>query len=790
MIKEAKLNIRKKVYIIFFILIFSGNIFLYSATISGFIKNKDNGEPVIYCSVFIEDSEYGTITNKKGFFALNEIPVGKHNIFISKMGFKAEKKEIFINKYTDSKFFEIEIATQSVKIDTLSVREKKFDSMIDINPPKIAVSKLRADMDEMDDIPQVIEPDIFRAMQKLPGVTSISDFSSGLYVRGGSQDQNLILLDEIDVYNPTHFGGVFSTFNTDAVENVELLKGGFPAKYGGRLSSVLNVTNRQGNRKYFEGTARTSLLSSSATIEGPWHLGKQSGSYMASFRRTYLELLKSFIDIPDYYFYDGHAKFNWDINPKNKMMNSVYFGKDNLEMDLGYKLLMEWGNETVTNQWVHIFNSSLFSHFIIAGSHFNSNFEFENNDDKFYRTNDIYDLTLKSLFSYRYKNSHLLEFGLENKYNNIGYLIEMKNTDVDESSLPDVDVDSNIISAFIQDDWRINALWNIQFGARVNYFVSRGKNLPAVPDADYFRFSPRLSIRYNVTEESNIYYNMGRYYQFLTSINMGVNSPMDLWFPLDGSVKPGISNHFICGYKGQLTSYYGFDISTYYKNYDNLLTYRSETDYEWDNETSNLSDVYNDGIGYSYGTDFILRNDWRGIKGFISYGYGITKRKIDNININPETDEEEYFYPKYDKTHQVNIVESINISEMFNKYPLGADTKFSLTYAFSTGQPYSKPEKIYFDGSDIEFFYGYKDSDRVSNYSRLDIGFKFKWYLKHYDIEPYFQIINLLNHENVYTINFEYEVEENEQNEPIIRLVEDETTMFPFIPFIGINVEW
>ncbi|MFC1887264.1 TonB-dependent receptor domain-containing protein [Candidatus Cloacimonadota bacterium] len=760
----------------------------FSATISGFISNAANGEAIPYSSAILKGTTLGGLCNSEGYFVINNVPQGKAVLVVSNTAFEKKTIELEIISAEDDQFFRLELEKKTILMEGVQVTEKKKKR--EINSREIIVSSELQTTDEILEIPQVGDPDVFRAIQVLPGVTSISDFSSGLYVRGGSHDQNLILLDETDVYNPNHFGGIFSTFNTDAVESVELLKGGFPARYGGRLSSVMNVTNRDGNRKHHQGVARISLITSSATIEGPWKLGIQTGSYMASFRRTYLELMDKLapsMDLPDYYFYDGHAKVNWDISQKDKITTSTYFGKDKLDLDFGSKLLISWGNETYTSQWVHIFNPQVFSKFIIAGSHFGSLFNIKSDaDEEFNRRNDIYDLTFKGILNYIPNDEHKIDFGYDLKYNDVRYKVSAENSDIDQSGFADVKINSFNASFFLQDSWDFHADWTLQPGLRVTNFTAESDNLPASPKANYTRFSPRLSLRFRTGELSNISFSYGKYHQYLSSLNTGESSPIELWFPLDGSVEPGESEHYILGYKTQLGDYLAIDLEAYYKDYKNLLEYRIETDEDWNNETGKLADIYNMGPGYSYGSDFMLRTDWNGIEGFIGYSLGFTKRKLDDVNIDPETGDEQEFFPRYDRTHQVNIVENFNFTSLTGKTILGHEFNIGTTFSISTGQPYAKPEQFIYNDGNFDILYSYSDRIRLPNYSRFDINFRFKKSFRAITLEYYVQIINLFNYENVQSRGYTYELEDDGE----ITVKEEDVTMFPFIPFLGFNIEW
>jgi len=754
----------------------------FAVTVSGFVLDKTNGERIAYSSVIVVGTKQGTLTNKEGYFVLNNVPAGKVEYFITHTAYKPAK---VIKMTEDSEaeiFFRVELDKSLISVEGMEVNAEKYD--LDINSRELKVSNVLRTTEDLTSIPQIADADVFRALQVLPGVSAMSDFSSGLYVRGGSPDQNLILLDETDVYNPSHFGGIFSTFNTDAIENVELMKGGFPAKYGGRLSSVLDVTNLDGNRKYHQGVARLSLISANTTQQGPW----AKGSYMLSFRRTYIDLIAKLADleIPDYYFYDGHAKFTWDMSQKDKITASCYFGKDDLSMDIGMKMGLDWGNETCTTQWVHIFNPQLFSHFALSRSHFDFNFKIlSQSDQEFLQANNITDYTVKNLFSYIPNDAHNIDFGYEIKYLDVEFFVETT-TDFDQNQLPDIEVPSIISSFYVQDSWKLSDYWTIQPGIRFTYARATSEYLPDKPTADYFRTSPRLSVRRKLNDLSNVYLSYGRYYQFLTSMDAG-DSPMGLWFPIDNSVKPGSSDHYILGYKTQVAEDFAFDIEGFYKVYDNLVAARPETDFEWNNETGVLSDIYNQGEGYSYGADIMFRTDWNGLEGFIGYGFSVTKKKIKELNINPQTGEEEWYFPKYDRSHQLNIVESYNYSEATGSKFIGADLKIGATYSFGSGQPTPIPEMLYFNGDDLTIMYSYLDAERLPFYSRCDISVKFKWQYEKWSLEPYIQVINLFKHENVWSRSFlpEYDDLTGE-----LSIKSEDSGMFPRIPFIGVNIEW
>ncbi|MCK9331844.1 MAG: TonB-dependent receptor [Candidatus Cloacimonetes bacterium] len=754
----------------------------HAATISGFVSRSDSGEPIQYANVRIVETGAGMQTNKKGYYVINLSEPGTYNLEATMISYETKKVVFSINSKDEDKSLNIKLKEAAVEMATIMVTGSTADDGREIRP-----SLIRRTTEDVKSVVSPIEADVFRAVLTLPGVAPVSDFSSGLYVRGGSPDQNLILLDDIDVYNPNHFGGVFSTFNSDAVESIDLIKGAYPAKYGGRLSSVLDVTNRQGNRNYHQGVARLSLISSSATLEGPWKIGKQSGSYMGSFRRTYLELVKKMIDeLPDYYFYDGHFKLNWDPSNQDKLSASAYFGRDKLSFDVGNLLRLDWGNRTFTTQWVHIFNPRLFSQFVIAGSEFTSNFDQVSDDEViFSRENGINDLSNKAIFSWKPNNAHQTDFGWELKYNQTW--LKMNTTyQYDPSSLPDVDVSSLMSSAYVQDTWDLDELWSLQPGLRLNWYRTMRINLDQIPDASYANFEPRFSIRRRLDLAESIYASYGLYHQYMTLMSADMSTPFDVWFPLDGSLKPGRSHHLILGYKNQFTDGLALDCELYYKSYDRILEYDVATDYDWDNETGELADTFHVGKGYTYGADLLLRTDWKGLEGFVGLTLSKTQRTMEGLNVDPYTHEAQPYYPKYDRSYALSLVQTFNVSENTGKQVLGADFKVGINLSLNSGQPTEKPERVYYDGTDYQLIYSYKDRDRLPTYCRLDLSTKYEWHKSWGSIEPYFEIINVFNRKNVGYRAYSLDIE----TEDSVKLKAEDSGQFPFLPFIGVNVKW
>ncbi len=509
---------------------------------------------------------------------------------------------------------------------------------------------------------------------------------------------------------------------------------------------------------------------------------------MGSFRRTYLELIKAMIDdLPDYYFYDGHFKVNWDPGSKDKLSASAYFGRDKLSFDVGHILNLDWGNRTFTTQWVHIFNPRLFSQFIVAGSDFSSNFDQVGDEDElvFRRENGINDISNKASFSWKPNNDHQTDFGWEMKYNQT-WLKVISSYEYEPASMPDVDVSSLMSSAFVQDTWDLNELWSVQPGLRLGWYRTMRINLDHIPDASYLNLEPRFSIRRRLDLAESIYASYGLYHQYMTLMSADMSTPFDVWFPLDGSLKPGRSHHFILGYKNQFAEGLAFDCELYYKSYDRILEYDEATDYDWDNDTGELADTFHVGKGYTYGADLLLRTDWHGLEGFIGLSLSKTQRKMEGMNLDPYTHEAKSYYPKYDRSVALSMVQTFNLSQYTGRQVLGADFKVGVNLSINSGQPTEKPERVYFDGSDFQLIYSYKDADRLPTYCRLDLSTKYEWQKSWGSIEPYFEVINVLNRKNVGYRGFSIDVDA--EGGP--RLKTEDSGQFPLLPFIGVNVKW
>ncbi|MCK5147589.1 TonB-dependent receptor [bacterium] len=716
-----------------------------SGTIHGWVNYKSSYEPVLGANIWIKDTSIGTISNMKGYYVIPNLPPGRYVLICRYIGYKTVQEEIVITQDSDIEH-NILLVEEAIIGEGVEITADKSKSERNVTPGQIVL-----DLSQIRRAPQVGEPDLFRTLQMLPGVATLSDFSAGLYVRGGSADQNLILLDHIDVYNPNHMFGFFSTFNTDAIKSVELLKGGFPAEYGGRLSSVLNVLNKEGNREEFEGVIRTSLISTSATFEGPW----KNGSWMVSGRRTYLDLIAKAMDINlPYYFYDGHAKFNWDIDKTNYLSISGYWGNDLLDWDLGgTDILLDWGNKTFSSQWTHLFNSQLFSHFVLAGSQFHSNTRVDFEDVSFGISNEIQDWTVKGGLTYTPSVTQTLDFGFELKALNFNLKY-----DVVDLVYPSK-YDGRYIGFFLQDNWKVSALTTVQCGARISHYT----------DGNYTRITPRVGIKHYISQNSYLTANYGRYAQFINLVQQEGMSFADMWFPVDKTFEPGRSDHFIigCGYDNLST--FSVVAEIYYKDYDHVAEYRKERGADEDYVQMTAAQNFYSGKARAYGGDVLLRNQAGRFTGWFGYSLCYVDKTVGEVNFGIS------YSPTYDRRHTLTAIQDIRISKHLR-------VNFALKYA--SGQPYTEATGRYTAvdpfGREIDSVVeGRLNTHRLPPYFRLDLGLFYRKKLFGLDMESYIQVVNATNHENIWFRY--YDTQENPAES-------EDHGMIPLLPTIGITI--
>ena len=729
---------------------------LHAATISGFVHDESNGESLPFVNVYLKGESRGTVTNESGYYAITGVPAGRYALSCSYIGYKTFSKQIDV--VDEDLIVDIHLGEQAIELGTTVIEADREEvEEFDISPGRTALH-----VRELKAAPAAIEADPIRTIQTLPGVASLSDFSVGLYVRGGTPDQNLVLLDGTDVYNASHLFGLFSTFPADAAKSTELLRGAYPAKYGGRLSSVLNVITDEGNKEEFEGSGGASLMASRLTLQGP--AGR--GSWLVSGRRTHLDPLiaaaRSALDAKrfGYNFYDLQGKTHQVLSHSDQWTLAAYTGQDNLlyrfdEFDFD----LEWGNRTVSSKWTHIFDSNLFGNFLVTGSRFKSATIFQSEDVTLNEINRLTDVSLKADVNYFPRQDHALEAGVLVKRMSMDYRFGES-----DQIWYDLDVEGFHNAFYVQDRWTVNKLLVLQPGLRFNHFSNGG----------YTGFSPRLAVRYQVGVDTYLKAASGRYHQYifrLTREFQGISLLSNVWALADSTAESSNANHFVAGAETRWRKL-DFDVEVYYKGYEGLY----EINYD-EQQSTKLGDIVRRGPGEAYGLDFLIRKRSGRQRGWLAVSTGLSERTIDGINLD-ESFRERPFKSKFDRRVTINLVHSLDFRKRWT---------LNSRIAFASGQPYTQvlgtgeialPSGLRWSFQEK----GELNSVRLPSYQRLDIAVRRRFEFDGWGMNAYLQIINATNHKNIF--NYFWSDGTTHTQKPGKRR---DISMLPTLPSIGID---
>lgn len=634
-----------------------------TASMNGYVKDAKSKETLIGASISIEGTKVGGKTNKNGYFTISNIPPGDFVVIISYIGYERLQQKInFVKGTSLRKDFELKIG--GVVSEGISVSAER-----EVEKRQISISKVNIPIEQIKDIRIGGESDVFRTLQYLPGVLTSSQVSSGLYIRGGSPDQNLVLLDGSTVYNPTHLFGFISSFNTDAIKDVELVKGGFDAEYGGRMSAVLNLTQKDGNREEYGGVASLGAISSRLSLEGP--IG--NGSFFFSGRRTYLDLILGILPedpqtpFPDFSFYDINAKITQDLGDNDKISASAFFSNDNLVFSsFGLDVLLGLGNKLGAFKWTHIYNEQFFSTFNFSYSQYYNNIYGDQSGYQFLIDNAITDYTAKANFEWFASDDLTFKFGYEGSLYEFKYLQNFTgDTDTtqqgSEGGQTNINIEDFHNAVYGQFKWSLTDEFSIQGGLRVNHWKL----------IDLFLLDPRISARYYFTDRIALKAAYGKFHQNLRLATQPDFSFFDTWLPTDSTVPQSYSEHFIFSLETKPVDGYDLNFDFYYKTFKNLSELNTAT---LRSETPTVSDVFFIGDGYSYGAEVFLQKKYGKFTGWVGYAIGFINAQFDSINNGVE------FRPKYDRTHDFKVVGMYKLNEVW---------EFGATFLFQSGQSYT-----------------------------------------------------------------------------------------------------
>jgi len=778
-----------------------------NVVLSGVVSNQQDGETLADVQVKITNLSRGVFTDSVGKFSVN-VPIGTHKIQVVAVGMQTYQSTITILKDTT---IYIKIKALSKELQELEVVANRLE-----NVESVHMGQLSLDITEIKKLPAFLgEVDPIRAIQLLPGISSVAEAGQGFYVRGGTPDQNLVLLDEAVIYNSSHLFGFFSIFNPDAVKEVNLIKGGMPAQYGGRLSSVLEVNTSEGNDKKFQASGGIGLISSRLTLQMP--IKKDRGSFMIAGRRTYIDLLMK-IAIPKssvfygsgYFFHDLNFKGNYRLTNKDKLFLSGYFGKDQFQFkdaEDGFNVQMPWVNATSSLKWQHVFNSKWLLNVSGTYSHYNFSFGSQQEEIAIKLTSSIHDIGSKVELTYFPNNRHTIKVGSQYIYHIFTPTSVSANQDnvVFNTGLGQ-QLFSHETGSFLSDDWDISEKFRVSLGLRLSTFDHVGKFTRFLkgniiqPDstveykrgekvASYQTFEPRFAMRYLLSNSSSIKagYAYNAQYIHLASIS-SVSLPTDIWYPSTEVAVPERGWQSAIGY---FQNFYNnsieFSIEGYYKEMNNLVEFREGT-LPTENVNDNTDNLLTSGKGWSYGIEFFLKKNSGKFTGWIGYTWSKTDRKF------PELNQGKQFPAKYDRRHDLSVVANYEVSE---RLQLGA------TFIFATGNTFTLPNSWYFHQNNLLFNYGDRNSTRIAPYHRMDVSItwhdrptKQRWdainnqtifVKKRLRSNWVVSIYNLYNRANPYFVYLSRRGNIANNN---IRLTAKQVSLFPLLPSITWNFQF
>ena len=761
-------------------------------TISGYIKDSLSGETLIGANLGIKSAGKSIVSNGYGFFSIT-LPQGTYQLTGSFIGYQS--KEIVIELKED-KIFNVLLLPNSAVINNVTVVSRRRDN----NVKTAQMGKFEMNVNTAKALPAFFgEVDILKTLQLLPGIRNAGEGNAGFYVRGGGPDQNLILLDDAVVYNTGHLFGFFSIFNADAIKNVTLIKGGMPSQYGGRLSSVVDVAMKEGNRNKTQVDAGIGLIASRFSIQGP--LLKNKASYIVSTRRTYVDafakpLIKKTSDFygSGYYFYDVNAKFNYQFSEKDHIYLSGYFGRDKFTFNnaaRSFKTLIDWGNSTATLRWNHVFNKKLFSNTTLVYNDYKFGLDGTQNNFKINLSSGIRDLNVKTDFDFYPTPEHKLKFGIQYTFHT--FLPNVLSGNQDSVVFTPSNATkkyANEYAAYLQDDWEINAKLKLNVGLRFSLFQQVGKYTYYQQDANgnnvdstiygsgqlvksYGGIEPRATFRYALNETASIKAGVTRNLQYIHLVtNAGSTLPTDLWVPSTLRVQPQISWQYAAGFfKNFKEGMFETSIEAYYKTMQNQIEYR-------EGYTPSLKDPEEDfvfGNGWSYGTELFINKVKGQFTGWIGYTLSWTWRQFNELN------QGQKFPSRYDRRHDISVV---------GNYELNKNWKFSTVFVYGTGSAISVPERFYFINGTLSQQFSSINSYRMNPYHRLDVAATYT--PKHKKQRKYtdnwvFSIYNVYSRLNPYFIYFDQEGSAAQGN---LKVSAKQVSLFPILPSITWNVKF
>ena len=778
-------------FLFFLVAAFTSSLAQERFTINGYIKDDSNFEELIGATIYVKEINSGTATNAYGFYSLT-LPAGEYTLVISYIGFKDRVEQINLSKNTE---LNLQLSGATLQLDDIVVTDERPDA----NVHQVKMSANRVEIEQLKKLPAMFgEADIIKSVQMLPGVVSAAEGTSGFYVRGGTPDQNLILIDEAPVYDPSHFFGLFSVFNADVIKDAELYKAGIPAQFGGRLSSLLDVRTKDGNAKKFSATGGIGLLASRVMIEGP--IKKEEASFLVSGRRSYLDLfLRGRDDANKVFFYDFNGKVNWKKDNKNRFFLSTYLGRD--VQEFGDDGKFSWGNKTATFRWNHLFNDRLFANTTLIFSNFDYGLEIFDSIEGLEWTAGLKEYSFKEDFNYFVNPQLSLNFGYQGSYRKFAPgKIEpnaegsiFRTTELQETQALDHGV-------YVGVEQKVNDRLDLQYGVRVSYFQNIGPttiyeyaddqdnvNTERVDSTYYDDFEviesfvnlePRLSARYLLNSSSSLKFSYNRMVQNVHLMsNSTVSLPFNTWAPSSPYLDPQLADQLALGYfKNLKDDTYELSAEVYYKDFKRLSDFADNANVFFNND---IAVEFRSGSGESYGLELYGRKNKGKLTGFVSYTLSKTTRNT------PGTNQGKDYRANHDRRHNLSLVATYEIND---KWTFGGN------FVYNSGRPMTLPVGRYeFDDYNVDLF-SERNEYIMPAVHRLDLSATLtprKNQNRRIQTNWVFSVYNAYNRKNPFTIYTRTRQDDDgniigDGSEKEARLV----YLFPILPSVTYNIKF
>jgi hypothetical protein len=772
---------KRLLVLIFLVGIFSLQKGVAQNRISGYIADVKSGEKVSYATIIIESLSLAVMTDELGYFFMDIPDTGTYNITVQILGYEPYNQMVTVDGDTK---MDVKLSSSVQTLDAVYIKGKKKETNKNIKRPE--AGKMTLDIKELDKVPVIFgEKDILKTIQLLPGISTAGEGSSGLFVRGGNTDQNLILLDDAPLFSASHLFGFFSVFNSDALKDISVYKAGVPSIYGGRSSSVIDVRMKDGDKKKFHGAGGIGLVSSRFSLEGP--IVKEKGSFVISGRRSYIDAFFPLIKTMkgnSVYFYDYNLKANYSINEKNKIFLSGYIGRDVINIK-SLSTNLNWGNKAATVRWNHLYSKKLFSNTSAVFSKYDHSISFTEDSASFKLGGKIENISLKQDFTFLANDNNFLKFGFS--ANNMKF-------DPGEFTFTDSHKETDTTLTFktggkqglesglyVQNEQKIGDKFQVNYGLRYSamhlygpstYYDFVGQDTITNKYKknqfikNYHGLEPRINSSYQLSNNSSLKGSYSRMFQYIHKISIASSgTPIDYLLPVSFNIKPGITDQVSLGYhrnfsKNKFESF----IEVYYKDMKNLIEYKDGADVIVNDWVENQLEF---GKGRAYGVELYFKKRVGRFTGWVSYSLSKSERKFENINKN------QWYNARQSRTHDVSMV---------TLYDLTKKIKVSASWVYYTGDAVTFPSGNYeIEGQTIPQFTE-RNGYRMPNYHRLDLGMEFIFKKKkNYEHSLTVSVYNAYNRKNAYSITFK------ESKKDPTRIGAYQTSLFPIVPSFTYN---